>query len=153
MDSDDLEVMDSGQLTLDPDSVLRAANVVLPPLSAAERASRYYWARFIPAQGAPVQRQWSAVQATTFLSSDWGHLKLAPGDVSYELSELGGDVYRLTLTAEHFTWGLWLQHPESVRPSDNFLTLLPGVPYDIAVSGPAEAVESMTLTSLNDWLS
>ena len=59
---------------------------------------------------------------------------------------------RLNLIAERFTWGVWLQHPETVRPSDNYLTLLPGVPYDVTITGPAEAVESITLTSLNDWL-
>lgn len=34
----------------------------------------------------------------------------------------------------------------------SYIDLLPGVAYETTVTGPAEQVERMAFTSLNDWL-
>ncbi|NPV07335.1 MAG: hypothetical protein HPY83_05140 [Anaerolineae bacterium] len=152
LSNSDLEVLHSGRLTVEPGSSERLAHLVIPELSEQERRRRFYWARFTPTEGEPIQD-------VAFLTEEWFRLEWGKGELAWQVEALDGDDlepgeerFRLLLSAEHLVWGLWLVHGAEVSVSDNYLTLLPGAPCEIMVTGPRESVEGMRSLSVSGLL-
>ncbi|MHB0878463.1 MAG: glycoside hydrolase family 2 protein [Anaerolineae bacterium] len=145
LDSGNIEVIESTGVVATGVSANRATQLLVPNLPEEEARERYYWVRFVPRNGPPAQD-------VLLLSNHWGDLDLQPTAVNHSLAPLGDGRYRLSMSADRFVWGLWIDHGEDVRIEDNYIDLLPGVAYATTVTGPPEQVEGITLTSLNDWL-
>jgi hypothetical protein len=110
------------------------------------RQQRYYWVRFEPHGRA------QAVQDVFFQAEDWSAISLADVAPNQKLEQVGENEYRLRLWADRLIWGVWIEHSDAVSVSDNYLTLIPGVTYEVTLVGPQEDVEAITIISVNEIL-
>ena len=146
LDGSEFEVIASGRVEVPAQWKASVTNVVLPPISEALRQQRYYWVRFEPHGRA------QAVQDVFFQAENWSAISLADVAPNQKLEQVEENEYRLRLWADRLIWGVWIEHSDAVSVSDNYLTLIPGVTYEVTLVGPQEDVEAITIISVNEIL-
>ena len=139
-DSPDLHVLGRERVLAGANGSQKLVHLLLLDLPEEERQRRYYWVRFL--QGDRV-----VSQDCHFLAA-WKDLSLSPVKLERSLQPLGGNAYRLTVKANCFAWGVWIDHGPEVHVDDNFFDLLPGEAHEVILRGPEEAVEGISVRAL-----
>ncbi len=89
---------------------------------------------------------WNAGFCISFRFED---LRFPPARLRHRLESRADMEFALTVEAETFAWGVWLDAPEGVWVEDNYFDLLPGEAKTIAVCGPEKTVREITITAVN----
>jgi len=143
-DSPDLHVLARERVVSGANCSQKLMHLLLLDLSENERKRRYYWVRFL--QGDRM------VSQDHYFLAMWKDLSLSLLKLDRSLQPLGGDEYRLTVKADRFAWGVWIEHRPELRVSDNFFDLLPEQAHEVILRGPEEAVEGISVRTINEVL-
>jgi len=119
--------------------------LTLPPpaLSDENKADTYYWARWMR-DGALISShyRWLGTCGDVCLPDPGLRWTAKPRD----------DHYEVEVSASRYAWMVIIDPTADLRPEDNYFDLLPGESRTIRVSGPAQVLRDLTVSSANRLL-
>ncbi|MEA3344826.1 MAG: glycoside hydrolase family 2 protein, partial [Chloroflexota bacterium] len=54
----------------------------------------------------------------------------------------------MSIKADRFAWGVWIEHGSEVRVDDNFFDLLPGQAHEVTLRGPKGVAEEIGVRTI-----
>jgi len=144
-DSGDVKLLGREEVAVSANTSQKLVRLFFPAFSEKERRSCYYWVQF--------RKDAQVVSMDRYFLAPWKELDLAPVKLEHSLQHIGDDNYLLRVKADRFAWTVEAKVDYSkVMTSDNYFDLLPGETYEVALKGPREAVESLSMRDLNSIL-
>jgi len=141
-DSGDLKVLDRTEVSAKANTSRKLVHLSLPRLTEEEKRNRYYWVKF--------KKDGEVISEDRHFLVPWKDLNLAPAKLENSRQHLGGDKYLLRIKADRFAWMVLIESDTKVKLSDNYFDLLPGETRKVLVTGPSEAMEKLSLKTMND---